>query len=251
MAKQVGPMKITGTLGNMIYFRKGNNFFVKLKPHVDPKKITHGVGYDRQRANMLEFGHASKASKLIFLAFANSHRLAKDANIIAHLVRDIHKVIKSDKENEFGKRNITDGETSLMEGFEFNENTPLRKVLLSQYAASIDTNTGIMQVTLQELELHKMVKAPKAATHFTVQLAASAIDFVNTQHVSEVTCSPELSLKEILPAQLTLTAQLPPNQAHPHFLALRIFFLQEHNGVIKPLNTIVYNAMAFVKVHSV
>ena len=144
MARQVGPMKISGTLGNMIYYRKGKDFFVKLKPHVDPKQVTKGPGYQAQRATMIEFGYASKTAHLIFLAFAPSHYLAKDTNMNGHLVREVLKVLKSDKENQFGKRNITDGETSLMEGFEFNENAPLRKVLLALYTATIDTDTGIM-----------------------------------------------------------------------------------------------------------
>lgn len=251
MARQIGPMKISGTLGNMIYYRRGKNFFVKLKTHVDPKHLIKGPGYAGQRANMMEFGHASKASQLIFLAFATSHYLAKDANLSGHLVREVHKVLKSDKQNEFGKRNITDGETSLMEGFDFNEKAPLSKVLLPRFTATIDTDTGIMQAIIHEQNLHKMVKAPAPATHFMIQLAASAIDFVNRQHVSETTSSVELPLKGTLNAPLTLTLQLPPNKIHPHFLALRISFLQEHNGLIKPLNTIVHNAMALVKVRSV
>jgi len=199
----------------------------------------------------MEFGHASKAAHLIFLAFAPSHYLAKDPNLSAHLVRNICKVIKSDKQNEYGKRNITDGETNLMEGFEFNEDAPLSKVLLAPYTATIDPATGNMQVIIHELNLHKRVKAPAAATHFTVQPAASSIDFINRQHVSDNTSSEILPLQGNLTAPLTLTVQLPPNNIHPHFLALRISFLQECNGVIKPLNTIAHNAMALIKVHGV
>lgn len=251
MAKQVGPMKITGTLGGMIYYRRGNDFFVKLKSHIDPRHISKGPGYHAQRANMMEFGHASKAAHLIFLAFAHSHHLAKDINLSAHLTREVRKVIKSDKLNEYGKRNITDGETSLMEGFEFNENAPLSKVLLAPYTTSINTATGKMQVTIQSQNLHKMVKAPAPATHFIVQLAASSIDFVNRQHVSDSISSEILPLQGTLAAPLSLTVKLPPNNIHPHFLALRVSFLQECKGVIKPLPTIVHNAMAFVEVHSV
>lgn len=251
MAKQVGPIKITGTLGDMIYYQRGKDFYVKLKPHVDPRHIPKGPGYDAQRANMMEFGHASKAANLIFLAFAHSHHLAKDINLSGHLTREVRKVIKSDKLNEYGKRNITDGETSLMEGFEFNENAPLSKVLLVPYTASINTAIGKMQVTIQSQNLHKMVKAPAPATHFIVQLAASVIDFVNRQHMSDLTSSEILPLKGTLAAPLSLTVKLPPDNIHPHFLALRISFLQECNGVIKPLPSIAHNAMAFVKVHTV
>jgi hypothetical protein len=251
MARQVGPMKISGTLGDMIYYKRGNNFFVKLKSYTNPKHIAKGPGYNAQRANMMEFGHASKAGQLIYLAFAHSHRLAKDVNLGAHLTREVRRVIKSDKHNEYGKRNIIDGETSLMEGFEFNENAPLSKVLLAPYTASINTATGKMQVTIHSQNLHKMVKAPAPATHFIVQLAASSIDFINRQHVSDASSSETLPLEGTLTSPLTLTVKLPPNNVHPHFLALRVSFLQECNGAIKPLNTIVHNAMAFVEVHSV
>ncbi|SIO49255.1 hypothetical protein [Chitinophaga niabensis] len=251
MAKQEGPIKITGTLGDKVYYKRGNSFYVKQKKHVDPKHIIKGPGYNTQRANMMEFGHASKAAQLIFLAFAHSHRLAKDICLSGHLTREIRRVIKSDKQNEYGKRNITDAETFLMEGFEFNEDAPLSKVLLVPYTATINTDTGKMQVTITGQGQHKMVKAPRSATHFMVHLAASSIDFVNRQHVSCATSSETLPLEGTPGAPLTLIVNLPPNNVHPHFLALRISFLQECNGVIKPLNTIVHNAMAFVKVHSV
>lgn len=251
MARQEGQMKITGTMGNFIYFRRGDKYFVKLKPHVDPKHLTKNPGSERQRQNMMEFGRAGKAGKLIFLAFATSHYMAKDMNLCAHLLREAHKVIKSDNHNAPGQRNVTDGETTLMEGFEFNENAPLRNVLISPFTASIDRATGVMSVTIHELNLQKMVKAPAPATHFMIQIAGASLDFVHQQHVSEVTHSPEFPLKGSLPEQLSLSVQLPRNNLHPLFLALRVSFLQEHNGVIKPLNTITHNAMAFVKVHGV
>lgn len=248
MARQAGLLKITGTLDNLHFYRRGSEFFVKLRPHVDPKNLVKGPGYERQRGSMLEFGYAAKAGNLIYQAFAPSLQLAKDTNLNAHLLRVVHKVIKSDTTNERGNRNITDGDTSLMEGFEFNEKATLSKVLLSPYTATIDASTGSMSVTIHELNLNKMVKAPKPATHFMVQLTGAAIDFVDKQYISETISSAELPLKGVVPDPITLTVKLSRINFYPHFLALRVSFLQEHNGVIKPLSTIAYNAMAFVKV---
>ncbi|MRG46963.1 hypothetical protein GFS24_17710 [Chitinophaga sp. SYP-B3965] len=251
MARQAGPIKITGTIGNMIFYKRGDNYFIRPKPEPAPKSLVKGKGYAHQRAGMLEFGHAGKAGNLLYRAFAGVSSLAKDSNLSAHLLREALKAIRADKLNEPGKRNITDGGTTLLEGFEFNERIPLCKMLLAPYTAIIDRKTGRMTVTIHERNQERIARGPSHATHLLLTIAGAEVDFVNNKYIPAVTSGIELPMHGTLSDDISLTVQLPLKSKHPLFLALRISFLQEFNGTRQPLRTTAHNAMAFVKVSRV
>lgn len=251
MARQTGPIKITGTIGNLIFYRRGDKYFVRPKPEPAPKDLVKGKGYHHQRAGMLEFGQAGKAGNLIYRAFAGVSHLAKDSNLSAHLLREALKAIRADKLNAPGKRNITDGGTTLLEGFEFNQTVPLGKILRAPYTAVIDRKTGRMTVTIHELNRERIAKGPSHATHLMLQIAGAEIDFVNNKYHPAITNSMELPMHGSLSDEITLTVQLPPKSPHPLFLALRVSFLQAYNGTCQPLKTAAHNAMALVKVSGI
>ena len=251
MARQTGPIKITGTIDNLIFYKRGDRYVVRAKPEPAPKDLIKGKGYHLQRIRMLEFANAGKAGNLLYRTFADVSSLAKDSNLSAHLLREALKAIRADKLNEPGKRNITDGGTTLLEGFEFNEIVPLRKILLAPYSAIIDRNTGRLTVNIHVRNLERIARGPSHATHLMLTIAGAEVDFMNNKCYPAVSTSIELPMHGTVSDDISLTVQLPRKSPHPLFLALRVSFLQEFNDKLNHLRATVHNAMAFVKVSGI
>lgn len=248
MARQSGPMKFTGTVGDVIFYERKGEYFLKKKPHFDAKRFATDPAFAIQRKNMAELSCSSKASKLIRQAFAIPLTQLDGCDIHNRLNRVMYKVIKGDTTNERGRRNPTDGEITLLEGFDFNEKSELRKSpLLPPFTASIDRKTGIMAIVFPKFARKKNVAIPPNATHFMLRITGAELNFDGNQHI-QAAQSVDFPIKGPLPDQLTLQVSLPPGSQHPLLLALSISFLQECNGVKKPLDSSVRNAMALVKV---
>lgn len=249
MARQAGPNKITGTIGDVIFYERKGEYFLKKKPYFDAKRFATDPAFAIQRKTMAELGRGSKATKLVRQALAIPLTHLDGCYVHSRLNRVMTNVIKGDKINERGMRNPADGEITLLEGFDFNEKRPLSKLpLLPPFTASIDRQTGIMAVHFPKFERKKRVVIPPDATHFMLQITGAELNFDGNQHIQALAKSADFPIKGILPDQLTLQVSLPPGSQHPLLLALSISFLQESNGRIKPLSSFMYNAMALVKV---
>lgn len=247
MARQTGPLKITGTIGDIIFYKTKGGYFLKRKPLFDAERFATDPAFAIQRKNMAELGRNSKASRLIRQAFAVPLTQIEGTGIHCRLNRLMAQVVKGDKTNERGRRNPTDGDITLLEGFDFNEKSPLR-YFLPALTASIDRKTGQMVIHITRFAGKKKLSICPDATHFRLHATAAALNFDDNQHINAAVKSPDFSIKETLPDQLTLQVLLPPGNQHPLFLALSISFLEECNGGMKPLSSSQYNAMALVKV---
>jgi hypothetical protein len=246
MARQIGPVHLSGTIGNIIFYKTKTGYFAKAKPHFDPERFAKDPAFANMRRSMAEFSRSSKASKLVRQAFAESLTQIEDSDAFNRLHKVMLKVIKGDKTNEWGRRNPADGEIALLEGFDFNWQSPLSKQLPVRHTAVIDRKTGIITVTIPSFAGQKKVDIPKSTTHFMLQATGVELDFRNGQCAYAAAQSPDLSMRELPKEQLTLQVQLPPNSLHPLFLSLSISFLQECNGIIKPLHSNKHNAMALI-----
>jgi hypothetical protein len=249
MARQAGPIKITGAIGDVIFYKTKGGYFIKSKPRFDAKRFATDPAFAVQRKTMAELSRNSKASKLIRQAFAGPSSRIESSNIHHRLNKVMAEVIKGDKTNERGRRNVSEGEITLLEGFEFNPNSPLKdSSLLPPFIASIDRKTGIMLIRFSKFTRKKRLTVPSMATHFNLQATGAELNFDDNQHIHAIAQSADLPIKGSLSGQLTLQVSLLPGSQRPLLLALSITFLQECNGEIKPLSSSTHNAMALVKV---
>ena len=65
MAQQHGILPITGTIGNITFYKSGEGFMVKQKTSVTAGRIKSDPAYQRTRENGAEFGRAGSAGKIL------------------------------------------------------------------------------------------------------------------------------------------------------------------------------------------
>jgi hypothetical protein len=185
MAKQKGIIKIKGTLGDMTFYRSQDGYIVKEKTSLNGNRISTDPAFQRTRENGTEFGRAGKAGKVLRNALRNQMQNAKDNRVVSRLTKEMVKVVKADATSTRGERNVIDGETEMLEGFEFNLNAKLEATLYAPYTLTINRVTGEMSVHIPSFIPANMVAAPDGTTHFKIVSAGTEVDFENETSVTD------------------------------------------------------------------
>jgi hypothetical protein len=251
MAQQKGIIPLKGTIGNLTFYRSRDGFMAREKGGVDGSRIAKDPAFQRTRENGAEFGRAGKAGKLLRTALRSLIQNISDGRMIARMVKEMMKVIKADTTNPRGYRNITDGDTVLLKGFEFNSNSKLGTTLFASYTGNMNRVTGALSVNVPSFVPANMIAAPGGTTHFRITSAGAEIDFTNGVHVTDVQTTAQLPWDSTPTGVADLINAVTANSTHPLFLLLGIEFYQEVNGVMYPLKNGAFNALAIIEVDAV
>jgi len=234
--------------GVSFYKSQQDGFLAREKGGVDAERIKNDPSFERTRENGAEFGRAGAAGKLLRTALRALLINIADSRMTSRLTREMVKVIQADATNTRGQRNVIDGETELLKGFEFNLDGKLESTFFAQFTPTIDRAAGNLTVDVPAYIPGNMIGAPQGATHVKLISAGAEIDFEAGAYVVANSSTPEIVLGPQNEAPVSLANAVTPASTHPLFLALGVEFYQQVNGVFYPLKNGFYNALALVKV---
>lgn len=248
MARQEGIIQLTGSIGNLSFYKSQDGYLARKKSGPGRDRIMSDPAYARTRENIAEFRRAVLATKLLRRAFHECLRSTIDNRASSRLTGAMVKVIQGDARNPRGERKVLDGKVALLEGFEFNRNGKLESTFSAPYIASIDRATGTLTVDVPSCIPARMISSPKGATHFRLKVGGAAIDFEGNTFSVTTLESADVAISEEVQGPLQFRQHVPPGSIHPLFLIFGIEFSQSVNGIQHPLNNGAFNAMAIVKV---
>jgi hypothetical protein len=188
---------------------------------------------------------------LFRLAIRTLLKYGKDSRVTARLTREMMKVIKADATSNRGLRNVMDGETEFLQGFEFNKDSTLSTTFPVELTTAIDRVTGQLTVAIPSFIPREDIIAPEGATHFKLVSAGSEIDFENTIYNTTESSSAVLPWDVTPTAVINLANTVTPNSTWPLFLVVGIQFYQQVNGTNYPLKNGAFNPLSLVRVSGV
>jgi hypothetical protein len=200
---------------------------------------------------MSEFGRAGKAGKVLRKAMRSLLQNAGDSRVASRLTKEMMKVIQADATSTRGQRNVIDGETELLQGFDCNIDGKLSTTLFAAFTATINRVGGSLVINIPPFVPADKIIAPAGSTHFRISALGADVDFENETHTTDLQESPMLPLNNTATVVMNLSCSVSPNSTHPLFLLLGIQFFQEVNGVQYPLKNGAFNALNIVKVDGV
>lgn len=249
MAKQIGIIKIKGTIGGMTFYKtSADGHLIREKGGIDKERIMNDPNFQRTRENGSEFGRAGIAGKTLRLALRNLLINSADGRLTSRLLKAMVKVIQADTTSERGLRNVIDGEAELLSGFEFNIRGKLGTSLFAPYTAAINRVSGELTVDIPSFVPSVMLNAPSGTTHFKIVSGGAEIDFEAETFVNESSASVILPWNATATVAISHTNQVTAASTKPLFLALGVEFYQEVNGSMYPLKNGAYNPLALVQV---
>ena len=252
MAKQIGILPLQGAIGNIQFFKgKDGSARARQKTSIDKERFQTDPAFARTREAMAEFTTAAKGGKLLRHALnALVTRISDDAMSV-RLNGALIKVIKRDKVNGRGLRNINDGDLSMLKGFEFSVTGVVSTTFTGIYGAVIDRASGQMTISINDLVPNKHIYAPREATHFQLHAASVDMDFKTGKFDYDQASTARLPLNNNPLAAMTLQPTAPANSVNPLLLFFGIEFWMETNGTWYELNSKVYNGVVVAEVSKV
>jgi hypothetical protein len=248
MAQQKGIIPLKGTLGNITFYKSKDGFMAREKGGLDATRIANDPAFQRTRENGAEFGRAGKAGKYLRTALRSLLQNVSDSRMIARLTKEMMRVIKADETNPRGYRNVIDGESEFLKGFEFNVNSKLGTTLFAPFTGTVNRSTGELSVGIPSFVPVNMIAAPSGTTHFKIVSAGAEIDFESGNYVADSKTSAPMPWDASGTAVISLVNNVTANSIKPLFLVLGIEFYQEVNGSMYSLKNGAFNALALVEV---
>jgi hypothetical protein len=172
MARQNGPLQLTGSIGNLsFYHHKEYGYLARQKGGARRGKTS-----ERTRENSNELGRASRTGKLIRRGLRAALHVSGDATVSQRLSGCLYRVLQHDTTSARGLRTVANGLENpegrqLLRSFDFMKERPLEQVLLT---APVYTENGAFALNgfLPGRDLHW----PAGATHVQLQGATVFID---------------------------------------------------------------------------
>ena len=198
MAKQRGPLKYVGTIGDIRHFKiKGQEgYFAGMVGGPTDTQVKTAPEFARTRENMNEFGGCAKAGKSVRVALSEVLNGMTDPQCTGRLTSIMKKINLEDGTEARGVRKVEiSTQRTYLHGFGFDKNISFASVSYVPYASthSVDRLTGTL--TTYAANPANSINAPAGATHFRFINALGVVsDFAfNSSTGTYEPTSPELN----------------------------------------------------------
>lgn len=178
MARQKGPLKYVGTLGDIRHFKiKGNQgYFAGLTGGPTAEQIATDPAFKRTRENMNEFGGSATAGKSLRTSIAGLIRNNGDSQVTGRITAVMKKINLEDGSEARGKRSIlVTVAPQYLEGFEFNKFTSLNGAFNAPYTITPSAGRDSSTLDIPSFNPLDRMYVPAGATHFKIINAISVL----------------------------------------------------------------------------
>ena len=252
MIKQKGFLRLVGgSLGETTFLKSVDGYRAQEKRVVPEGQFKNDPRLQKVRENATEFTRVASGGKTIRSAFNELVKQASDNRVTSRLQKRLHEVINSDTGNPHGHRNLVDGNTRLLEKFEFNGKTDLKRVLFPDFTSTVDRVAGHLTVGLGIVDPLSQMKVPKGTTHFQIVSAASEMNFESTNTVTDYKQSAMLPYGSTPTPVISNVHSLTPASTNILVVVAGIRFYELFNGVMSPVSNGKSNALSILQVSKV
>lgn len=178
MARQKGPLKYIGTLGEVRHFKiKGNEgYFAGLIGGPTAEQIATDPAFKRTRENMNEFGGSATAGKALRTPIMGLIRNNGDSQVTGRITAIMKKINLEDGSEARGRRAVlVSAAPQYLVGFEFNRFTSFGGVFNAPYTITPSGTRESSTLDIPAFEPIDRLYIPDGATHFRVTNSISVL----------------------------------------------------------------------------
>lgn len=174
MARQTGSIKLEGTIGNIIFYKRNGKYFARQKGGVSKKRFRTAPEFEGSRQAGKEFGRASAISGVVRRSlFPVLNGIEKLGH--SKLTGIFQQVIKSDPVSERGSRKFYLGDHSLIEGLELG-NDSVTGILGGLPHVTYLEESNQVSFDFTQLGNISLSQIPSGASHFEVNVFVIKMD---------------------------------------------------------------------------
>ena len=229
MAEQVGVVKLDGPMNGISFYKSRGKYLARSIGKVSPERRKFSPEFTNNRYNESEFGSAGKLSGRIRGTVMGKEKIPYN-DLHNRISKVLISIIKSDKVNDWGKRNFFKGEIAKLKCFNFNRFLPLEHTYFGKIEHSMDLMAGKASVSLQFTPVSD-IKAPSGANQVRISTSMVSIPSKEAEVSEQIESAPQYSLFDNRPMNFNFEIIVPAHPSEKLYIHLiKIEFLQEVNG---------------------
>ena len=182
MAKQAGQHLIEGTIDNLTFSKTEDGYLVKKKSRLTREKVLTDPGFEQTRYNAQEFKEAIKSGQVIRLALHTLIKPLADTKLSSRMNTALLKVVQSDQESTLGERKASNGDPTLLKGFEFNRHLMMKKRFSADYAISHDEANNLLHIDIPGFKPSSCIESPQGAHSFRLICGVGVVNLEEQKH---------------------------------------------------------------------
>ncbi len=195
MAFQKGNIKLEGNVGDLNFYKSGDQYKVRQKSTKKTKNEISNLA-PRSKENSQEFGCTSSFSKNLRDAFKNTigqhYQLFHESSNLNRIVKRINLIVKADETSERGSRKVLPQNLILLQNFSFNSNAALKDLVLIPINVAYIKDKQKINVTITNLRPEAHLDLPKGINSFMLHVILFNINHqdmgISTEYIySELT----------------------------------------------------------------
>jgi hypothetical protein len=226
MARQRGIKPITGTIGDITYYKLHDKYYSRAKSTLDKKTVLKGKAFANSRKASGQFSRASTASKLIRTSLTNTMYFPSKREIHNRLLSVTRKLIGEAESPNYKKSKLNHLPWQQLNTFEFNTKKALNNLLYlnTGFEITLKKETGELKITIPSWKPSEGVLSVGGITHARIIISAAHIDFDKKKVTAKTTDSGFLPVKtkEVQAQDVIFQLSLQTAIKHPLFIALGI-----------------------------
>ena len=231
MARQSGPLKVTGCIGDLSFYHdRTYGYLVRQKGGPSSDQVAKSPQFARTRENAAEFAIAARCGKLIRRAVWAVTGMKGDSTVTPRLASLLVRIGKLDVVSERGERSPERGLLSvegrtLLHSFAFCGRYPIDRIFQQNVLFDLMSGTLTFGGSVSGSDF----KYPKSATHVRITAAIVVFDF----EAGEFKTFPMQALTRNLSdvsSFISLICDTPPEGMGTRMGVMAVTFLQEQNG---------------------
>ena len=169
MARQTGPLRYKGTLGEIRHFKikglKGD--FAGLKGGPSGEQVKTAAEFVRTRENMNEFGGSAKAGKSLRVGLSQLMKQMSDRQLTGRITSIMKRINLEDQSEARGYRAILiSTQKQYLLGLNFNSNMSFDTIFFAPYSVTALPDRTSATLTVEAFNPANFVSAPTGTTHF-------------------------------------------------------------------------------------
>lgn len=216
MARQKGPLKYVGTLGDIRHFKiKGNEgYFAGLTGGPTAEQIATDPAFQRTRENMNEFGGCAMTGKSVRVGLASLMKNMADSQVTGRLTAIMKKINLEDGSEARGKRAVLISQVpQYLKGFEFNRFTSFNGAFNAPFTLTPSAGRDSSTLDVPIFNPLNYLNIPAGATHFRIINSISVLSDFEFNTTTGVYEPKEQSLNELV--NVEYSAYLPVDNTTP------------------------------------
>ena len=177
MAKQAGPLKYKGTIGDIRHFKiKGlKGYYAGMAGGPSGEQIKTAPEFKRTRENMNEFGGCASAAKSVRVGLSSLMQQMSDPQLTGRLTGIMKKINLEDQSEARGTRAILiSQQTQYLKGLNFNKTINFDSVFTGKVQVTPNADRNGVDLSIAYNPANN-VNAPAGSTHFRLVSAVSVL----------------------------------------------------------------------------